>query len=722
MATTEHESGQNKTRRMLIKSDKYITVNERVQIIGYRAQELEHGAQPYIDVGSCTKTELVAIQEYYEGKLDEDYCIRRYYNLGRNNRFYRDFRVGELIEPEAEVSPFFRTKFNALSDLHGRPPKLGYLSEEELEHCVEAACSQISYYRGPFEFVRQHHQKRMRAFLKGILRLTPFPNTVQHLYRIGFFLGHKYNMAQNPAHDFVATRLNDAVVDPQGVISSFHKIGTMDSALSMHVAADQLINGNFKQRGDYLSFKNDGMTPMMAIEYDRRYSDLRFQDFFKDTTVMEFDSSMADMPLYKYFLKNKKVSSQFVRLYLNAKLMCWHRLQLTSVSHTLSRGFGPDVLLVCHTQSSAIIDVFFCPHEEDSITQQIYNFKNCILPKVKGIFKDKSVRGVTAYMAHNYVTTSCVLKEINYGAPDLFLWHVDINELYINVDGDPLSDMLTHIDPDVKVTNMENQMLIRISVELMRKSIAKINEMREVCKTMLLNTNHAKAIPEDDDIVIARLMSRHSDVSLTPLSIITAMGEEEIALYELRHEQLMTPLMNSKQEATLVLQCKLWKHISPRVNSAALNGFARSYRKTSLHTIGSNILDNLVLPNVDPRRSYPYNPTTMLHFYGVEPMRLQLLRILINSFSKKSKHADPAHLILISQIMTTKGSLHKLSDFSREIEPFLKDLTRSRAMFEFVKGGLSNIKNDAGVLTDQIAGQVLRGGTGANTVFRISSM
>ena len=726
------------TKRML-KRDKTLTKFEKVLLISQRDEDIQNGAKPYFEVGEdLHDTNAVATQEYYLGLLD-DYRVRRFYPFGPSNRLYKDFKVGDLREFESAVRPLMRTAYTTLHDLEGKQPELKYWNEHEIKACVGVVLDQTalpggelpidgneSLYivdiRAPFEFLRAELKASLRLMIQDELRRVKLPNSVQDIFRVATYIGYSYNAALVTPNQLVGDMLNDVVVDSQGVISSFHAIGRRISALAMQMAAEQLIKGNFKQHADHLVF-NKRMDPFLAIQYDRKFSDLRFNEILHEHTV-QATSTVARSRVHRHYIQDTNVEDSFVRLHFKVKLLCWHEVLLSHVGTLLSKFLATEgVVVIPHTQQHGIIDVFLSSLPGITTAQTIHAFENQIIPKIRFSVKDNCVKGITSYTAQHMSTTGLVLLELprsRNGDTCEFLWHVDAHELHISSPGDPLGAMLHSVDPDAVFEpylsggDTCRQYRVVVSEERMKETRTRIEILRVASLEVAVNINNLKPTRDDCDTVTARILGRQADIKLTPLTLMNSLGEEEV-LREMQEFELTTRQILRRDPHEGKTRVSLFRALNPRVKNAS--NYNPHYRNTTLLSAGTNILDNLEkLPGVDSTRCYPINPSDTYNHLGCEAMRLQLLRILINSFSKKSKRADSTHLVTISQIMTSQGHLTKLSEIM-DCEPVLKNATRSRAMLEFSNAALKGATDKLpGVLTSQVLGQPLMAGTGSSMV------
>ena len=715
---------------------------EKTAVIAYRDDELQRDS-PTSLVTTEHETGVIATQEYYLGLLDT-YRIRRYYSIG-NRRVFKTFRLGDLRERECRSRPLMHVSCSQTKDIHGNPCRLAFWSEEEISACINLVLDQKPlpamdsvpikgnelYYilsmNAPYDFLRVAMLANLRVFLHEELRRIKLPNSELDLFKTANYMGFSWNMAQVTPNQLVGYQLNDVVVDPQGVISSFHAIGKKISALSAHAAADSLVKGNFRQHGDYLVSASS--TPFTAILYDRKYSEVRFNDILLEHTTESIEG-VKDSKLHAYYLAGTKPAPLFVRLHLNRKMLCWSEITIYSIGQHIKRALEGDALspyithkaiVVCYPQHVALVDILFADSTSNALDIRV--FEKSVLAKFKFSLKEHSVRGVSSYVANTLVTTSFVLQEIHRetrGIEEEYMWQVDFHELNLVCAGTPLLSMLKEIDSDAvyQLYPSENgdtkQVRVVVNTQRMQAAAERINVKRAETLKLKHVVNAMSPTPESDETVEARVAARHPPFKFTPLSIINAMGEEEIAHEMLHFEHSYRELLRMDGSAPDERR-KLMRAMNP--SSKYKSKMLKDYRQTFLFTTGSNLLENIAqIPNIDATRSYPINPSDTYRYYGCEAMRYHLQRILVNSFSKKSKKADPAHLMLVSEVMTHTGTLKALSNLNTlgMNESVLRHATRSRAMPAFGRAALMGSSSATpGVLTSQVVGVPVSAGTGA---------
>ena len=82
----------SKDKISFMKRYPYLTSFEYARVIGERAEQIQRGAEPFVEVGSLTKTVDIAKKELKEGKFP--FVLRRTLPDGS----YYDFKISELYK------------------------------------------------------------------------------------------------------------------------------------------------------------------------------------------------------------------------------------------------------------------------------------------------------------------------------------------------------------------------------------------------------------------------------------------------------------------------------------------------------------------------------------------------------------------------------------------------------------------------------------------------
>jgi DNA-directed RNA polymerase II subunit RPB1 len=142
-------------------------------------------------------------------------------------------------------------------------------------------------------------------------------------------------------------------------------------------------------------------------------------------------------------------------------------------------------------------------------------------------------------------------------------------------------------------------------------------------------------------------------------------------------------------------------------------------------TYGTNLIDIMSMPHVDPYRTYSNNITEMYEMFGIEVARRAIIREIVEVFSGAGVTFDVRHIELLADNMTSRGLLQKVDRIGAKTS---ESGPLSLACFEETTthlckaaafGGVDQMK---GVSANIMHGQLIKIGTGAFDMYMDEAM
>lgn len=137
-------------------------------------------------------------------------------------------------------------------------------------------------------------------------------------------------------------------------------------------------------------------------------------------------------------------------------------------------------------------------------------------------------------------------------------------------------------------------------------------------------------------------------------------------------------------------------------------------------TVGSNLLDILGMPNVDPYRTFTNDITETYAIYGIEVARRAIIRETYEVLSNAGAHIDIRHIELLADAMTCRGFLQKIDRYGArkgESGPWALASFEETTSVLCEAASFGQEDNMNGVSANVMFGQFVKVGTGAFDIY-----
>jgi DNA-directed RNA polymerase subunit K/omega len=723
-----------------------LTEYEFTALVGIRGRQIEEGSTPTVLVPPGVDSPIqIAAEEYYVGRIP--LSVRRFYFVA-GRRYEHTFPVSALRERKRSLMHIRTVTAAPNFDINGKPPVFHYLTDEEIAYVAELIMVEappegfenqfISNTRGPTKDVMHNVRTRTRVSVTENLRLYPCPNDQLSLHRLAASFAMAHNLGTATPCTIVGPQLANAVVETQGVISSFHNAGKKLSALKALEATAAIIKGKSLDHSDFLVFGSSVMTPFVAMTYAQRFTDVKVSDVLLGDVAVLPISRIASSEIHQCRMSFEQVhfdevGSTFLRMAFDTTKLAWHHVALQSICKKIRRNLEESCVVVPSVTSRGYIDILV----RNSINKNqshALSIKAIECLSVNRVFKKwtitDGVRGINGYVPDVKRATQFVLKETARnveGSIHAYMLQINRQELELLLRTNPYPTLLKAVDPDstftwmptgVEEDSFSHQAMVTVNAEGIRRTIARIEEMREVNRTAFIAVSLLED-PTSRSDAEARISARQMDISNTPMSVINALADEIIMSNDITQQADLVKLLQGGADAAD------WEHhlalaraIHTRADRTPAEDlrFIQRFRITCLVSDGTNYLDNIrILPGVEARRCYPINPRDTYMHLGAEACRFQLLRTFITQFSISGKKADPRHLELIADVMMHTGILTNLEDLAiGDVGgSVFRNAMRGRATAVFRTAAMKDATDSApGILASHLVGTRVCGGTG----------
>jgi DNA-directed RNA polymerase II subunit RPB1 len=144
-----------------------------------------------------------------------------------------------------------------------------------------------------------------------------------------------------------------------------------------------------------------------------------------------------------------------------------------------------------------------------------------------------------------------------------------------------------------------------------------------------------------------------------------------------------------------------------------------------IDTVGTNLVEILSMPHVDPYRTYSNSVQEMYEMYGIEGARRAIIRETQEVFNNAGVSFDIRHIELLADAMTCRGSLQKIDRSGAK-----KGDTGPIAVASFEEtttamckaAAYGEVDNMKGVSANIVHGQMVKVGTGAFDIYLDEAM
>lgn len=144
-----------------------------------------------------------------------------------------------------------------------------------------------------------------------------------------------------------------------------------------------------------------------------------------------------------------------------------------------------------------------------------------------------------------------------------------------------------------------------------------------------------------------------------------------------------------------------------------------------IDTYGTNLIDIMSLPNVDPYRTYSNNITEMYEMFGIEVARRAIIREIVEVFSGAGVTFDVRHIELLADNMTSRGILQKVDRIGAkksESGPFALACFEETTTHLCKAAAFGDMDHMKGVSANIMHGQLIKIGTGAFDMYMDEAM
>lgn len=143
--------------------------------------------------------------------------------------------------------------------------------------------------------------------------------------------------------------------------------------------------------------------------------------------------------------------------------------------------------------------------------------------------------------------------------------------------------------------------------------------------------------------------------------------------------------------------------------------FVKSNEQWQIETNGSNLINTLALPFIDPYKTYSTDMWEIYHIFGIEAAYEFLVREFLSVISEDGAFMNRCHITSMVAVMTRSGTITSISRYGMKdhINGCLQKISFEESLDNFISAGFYGQKESTNAISASIiCGKVSKTGTG----------